>query len=75
MPVLYMDNACTNAMEQTLVHLVCQFNLSLVTWRCDKDGGGVDHTHITIEGGQVESLSSEVNRGDGERGTVGDGDS
>ena len=46
-----------------------------LTPKCDKDGGGVDHTHITIEGGQVESLSSEVNRGDGERGTVGDGDS
>ena len=46
-----------------------------LTSNSDKDGGGVDHTHITIEGGQVESLSSEVNRGDGERGTVGDGDS
>ena len=51
----------------------CQFNSvpkDLTTWRCDKDGGGVDCTHMTIEGGQVESLSSEVNRGDGERGTV-----
>ena len=45
------------------------------TWRCDKDGGGIDHTHVTIEGGAVESLSGEVNRGDGERGSVGDGGS
>ena len=47
----------------------------LPTWVCGKDGGGVDHTHMTIEGGPVESLSGEVNRGYGERGTVGDGNS
>ena len=45
------------------------------TWRRDKDGGGDDHTHVTIEGGPVESLCGEVNKGDGERGSVGDGDS
>ena len=48
---------------------------ALPTWGCDKDGGSVDHTHMTIEGGPVESLSGEVNRGDGERGIVGDGNS
>ena len=57
------------------IHVPAYTYVYLTTWRCDKDGGGVHHTHITIEGGQVESLSSEVNRGDGERGTVGDGDS
>ena len=56
-------------MTQTLVHI------SLPTWGCDKHGGRVDHTHMTIEGGPVESLSGEGNRGDGERGIVGDGNS
>ena len=56
-------------MTQTLVHV------SLPTWGCDKHSGRVDHTHMTIEGGPVESLSGEVNRGDGERGIVGDGNS
>ena len=31
--------------------------------------------HVAINGGPVESLCGEVNRGDGERGSVGDGDS
>ena len=50
-------------------------DMSLPTWECNgKDGGySVDHTHMTIEGGPVESLSGEVNRGDSERGIVGDG--
>ena len=46
-----------------------------LTWRCDKDVGSVDHTHMTIEGGPVESLSGEGNRGNGERSIVGDGNS
>ena len=45
------------------------------TWGCEEDGGSVDHTLMTIKGGPVESLSGEVNRGDGERGIVGDGNS
>ena len=61
--------------EGLLLAITCIIMKICLTPKCDKDGGGVDHTHITIEGGQVESLSSEVNRGDGERGTVDDGDS
>ena len=51
---------------QTMVHI------SLPTWGCEKNGSRVDHAHMTIEGG---SLRGEVNRGDGERGIVGDGNS
>ena len=47
----------------------------MLTWRCSKDECSVDHCHRTVEGGPVESLSGEVNRGDGERGIVGDGNS
>ena len=56
-------------MVKTLIHMPWP------TWGCEEDGGSVDHTHMTIEGGPVESLSGEVNRGDGERGIVGDGNS
>ena len=49
--------------------------MSMPTWGCDKDRGSVDHANMTIEGGPVESLSGDVNRGDGERGIVGDGNS
>ena len=48
---------------------------ALPTLGCEEDGISIGHTHMIIEGGPVESLSGEVNRGDGERGIVGDGNS
>ena len=65
----------SNKVNHTSVKMTNDTQAPLPTWGCDKDGGSVDHTHMTIEGGPVESLSGEVNRGDGERGIVGDGNS
>ena len=65
----------SNKVNHTSVKMTNDTQAPLPTCECDKDGGSVDHTHMTIEGGPVESLSGEVNRGDGERGIVGDGNS
>ena len=46
---------------------------ALPTCGCDEDGITRDHSPMIVKGDPVESLSGEVNSGDGERGIVGDG--
>ena len=48
---------------------------ALPTWVCEEDGGSSGHTPMIVKGGPVEPLSGEINRGDGKRGNIGDGNS